>query len=150
MKVLLSEYNSSDSVKKKLDEITQEISKTMNVPMVAVILAKDEKKIVKACCGLTPPVEEKVLSFCDYALEQKEVLVVEDAMSDPRFVGDSLVTEKPFIRFYAGVRFFGRNSPIPLGVLCIKDIKPRTFSFQDTAMLMRYGEKIETILTNMF
>jgi len=46
------------------------------------------------------PIEE---SFCQYALDSKDVLVVPDTAQDSRFSHNPLVTNEPYVRFYSGV-----------------------------------------------
>ena len=74
------------------------------------------------------------VSFCAHAINQDEVLVIEDAALDPRFHDNPIVTAG-LIRFYAGVAL---KSPPghALGALCVLDDKPHAnFSLRDRARL---------------
>ena len=68
------------------------------------------------------------------AIRQSEVLVVPDALNDPRFAETGLVKGDPHIRFYAGAQL---RSPEGhgLGALCIVDTKPREFGANEIAIL---------------
>lgn len=61
-----------------------------------------------------------------------QVVVVEDAARDPRFVADPVVAGAPHIRFYAGAPL----SPAPdTGTLCLMDTAPRAFTREERRRL---------------
>ena len=65
------------------------------------------------------------VSFCAHAiLSKQDVFIVPDTYEDPRFKDNGLVTDPPFIRFYAGVPLVSPNG-YKLGTFCIIDRKPR-------------------------
>lgn len=69
-------------------------------------------------------------AFCSYAIleETSRVMVVEDATKDARFALNSLVTDSPHIRFYAGASLIVNGTKV--GVLCLIDQVPR-FDFDE-------------------
>ncbi len=80
-------------------------------------------------------------SFCQHALHRpNEVLVVEDALKDDRFVSNRLVTGEPNIRFYAGAPLITKNRNV-LGTLCVIDRKPRAFSRDQERALQLLAKK---------
>ena len=73
-------------------------------------------------------------SFADYAIASPAPFVVEDARADARFALNPRVTGDPFVRFYAGYPIespFGER----IGVICVLDHEPRTWSAQETVLL---------------
>ncbi|GAA1684626.1 hypothetical protein GCM10009792_00600 [Microcella alkalica] len=76
----------------------------------------------------TGPIAESVPiqdSFCLYAVELDEPLIVLDAQRDARFADNPLVTAPGGIRFYAGAAIEGADGR-PVGAVCVIDREPRT------------------------
>ncbi len=61
--------------------------------------------------------------LCQFIVADDQPLVVTDPLGDARMRDNPLVTDKPFLRFYAGVPLRAYNGAV-LGTLCIID--PRT------------------------
>ncbi len=109
----------------RFDRITRIAKRLFNTPMAMVTLVDKDRQWFKSAMGLVGVSETpRSQSFCSQALDEDEVLEIEDASQDPRFVDNPLVTGEPFIRFYAGraVYFDGQ----PVGALCVIDRVPRS------------------------
>jgi hypothetical protein len=72
-------------------------------------------------------------AFCDHTIRNDEPLVVEDALTDERFVDFPSVTSGQ-VRFYAGHPLTAPGGA-RVGALCVVDDQPRSFSEGDLAML---------------
>lgn len=95
-----------------------ELAKTLfDLPMVAVSLVDEQRQWFKASIGLGVCETHREVSFCAHIVEKPKVMVVEDAMLDDRFYDNPLVTEEPFIRFYAGAPLRPVGDEV-LGTLC--------------------------------
>lgn len=110
----------------QFDRIVALAKRVLNVPIVMISLLDHERQWFKAREGLDLQELPRAQSFCDYAIRQRGVMMVEDATLDPRFHDSPLVTEVPFIRFYAGAPLITQNG-LALGTLCVIDIVPRSF-----------------------
>lgn len=62
-------------------------------------------------------------AFCNYIVESKQPLLVQDALLDQRFADNPLVTGDPYIRFYAGTPLESSDGHT-LGSLCVIDYTP--------------------------
>ena len=86
-------------------------------------------------------------AFCQHALNNpNEVLVIEDALDDDRFINNPLVTGDPYFRSYAGAPLETPKGNV-LGMLCVIDRQPRQITEQQNALqllanrVMRYFER---------
>jgi len=107
------------------DRIVRCVSEYFKVPICLISLIDDDKQWFKAKVGIKDESVPREASFCQAALEQNDVYIIEDALLSPRFKLHPTVTGHDGVRFYAGVPLFfeGRSK---IGTLCILDSKPHT------------------------
>ncbi len=117
-----------------LDPIVDMAVRLFDCPAAAVNMIGDEHVFLAASSGIGECDLRREVSFCAHAINQDEVMVVEDAALDPRF-HDNPIVAAGLIRFYAGV-VLKSPSGHALGALCVLDDKPRpSFSQRDRARL---------------
>ena len=119
----------------RFDNIAALARDIFETPIALITLLDHERQTFKANVGLehicgTP----RNIAFCDHAIRQTTVMVVEDALEDPRFRDNPLVTEDPHIRFYAGAPVITSEGHA-FGTVCIIDHEPREFSSRDRQRL---------------
>src|SRR5471030_1442273 len=129
----------------RFDRVTRLARRLFDVDFALVSLVDAERQWFKSKQGLAVSETGRDVSFCGHAILQEQVLVVEDALRDPRFADNPLVTGAPHIRFYAGVPVKGPAGH-PVGTLCVIGIRPRRFSAEDDAALRDLGELVEAAL----
>ncbi len=118
----------------QFDAVIAMASELFKVPIAAVTVLQRDKQVFPSSCGIEGVETARADAFCNVTVEGKEVFVVEDALEDPRFRDNPMVTGEPYIRFYAGAPIrIGKN--IPIGALCLIDRKPRQFSSIDRDQL---------------
>ena len=127
-------------------EVAAAIAET---PISLISLIDAKRQWFKAKTGLNVSETPRNVSFCGHAilLEHGE-LIVEDALLDPRFVDNPLVTGAPHIRFYAGIPIRLSDRTLPIGTLCVIDHKPRVLSANKIAGLVALGKILESYIEN--
>ena len=126
----------------RFDRLTRLAKQHFDVPIVIVSLLDGDQQQFKACQGLDVCETPRDVSFCGHAVYQEQVLVVENALEDPRFHDNPLVAGPPNIRFYAGVPFRS-TSGYYIGSFCIMDTHPRQFSSDADAALHDFAGMVE-------
>ena len=106
------------------NRIAQLAGNVMGTPVALVSLLEAKRQWFKARTGFErgeTPIEQ---SFCAHAIAAgNDVMVVEDALHDPRFAENPLVTGEDHVRFYVGAPIVVGGAT--LGTLCVLDREPR-------------------------
>jgi len=124
------------------DDIVFLASVICNTPIALISLVDESRQWFKARVGFEMEETSREEAFCAHAiLQPEEILVVPDALEDPRFATNPLVTESPGIRFYAGVPL---NNPqgLPLGTLCTMDSVPRRLTNEQGRALAALSREV--------
>ncbi|WP_143102803.1 GAF domain-containing protein [Rhizobium sp. NFR07] len=108
----------------EFDDIVLVASEACETPVALVSLIEKDRQWFKARVGFEAcetPIEQSV---CAHSLASPDLLIIPDLTLDPRTAKNTLVTEPPHIRFYAGAPLVGPDG-ITIGTLCVIDTKPR-------------------------
>ena len=108
----------------EFDELVETAAAICDMPMSLVTLLDDRRQWFKAAIGLTVRETPREMAFCAHTIQQPDLLLVEDATTDPRFAENPLVTGETHLRFYAGMPISSPDG-FPLGTLCVLDRVPR-------------------------
>jgi GAF domain-containing protein len=109
----------------------------LNSAAVGLIRAHEEEFI--SCHGATFDVMDREKSICTYTILEKEVTVIPDVRDDPRFNTDGRL-EAADILFYAGAPVVTPDGEA-IGVFCLHDDEPRSFSQRDRELLELFAEE---------
>ena len=113
------------------DRLAGLASRLFNVPIVLVSLLSQDRQFFKAHVGFDVCETSREVSFCAHAIMQDDILIILDAVKDPRFSSNPLVLGPPFIRFYAGNPLTTQTGE-KIGTVCLIDTQPRkTFTAED-------------------
>jgi diguanylate cyclase (GGDEF)-like protein len=121
-------------IQENFERITRITKSLFNVPIAAFTLIDGERQWFKSIQGLDVCETSREVSFCGHVINQDEIMIINDALLDPRFADNPLVIGPPFIRFYAGCPVLSTNG-LKMGSLCIIDTKPHNYTATDLAQL---------------
>ncbi len=132
----------------RFDQITKEATAKLQVPVSTISIIDEDREWFKSCQGLDNKEGARDISFCGHAMLSREIFIIEDTLQDERFKDNPYVTGKPGIRFYAGIALHDQASGLPIGVLCVKDFKPKKMSLEEIEILMKLATKAEDELNS--
>jgi GAF domain-containing protein len=123
------------------DDIVLLASQVCGAPVAAISLVDDRRQWFKAEVGLGTreiPIEA---SLCAAAALRPGLTLIPDTTKDPRFAAHPLVTDEPFLRFYAGAPLETADGLL-LGTLCVLDHAPRDLSPEQAAALKALARQV--------
>jgi PAS domain S-box-containing protein len=123
------------------DDLTFLAAHICQVPMALISLVDRDRQWFKSSVGVTRTETSRGESFCAHAILGPELLIVPDALADPRFQDNPLVTADPKIRFYAGAPLITGDG-LAIGSLCVLDHVPRQLTGEQTRALRALGQLV--------
>lgn len=135
----------------EFDGIVMLAQRLLGVPIALVSLVDDHRQWFKARCGIDVSETHRSDAFCAHAIHVDDIMVVEDATRDARFVDNPLVTGAPGIRFYAGVPLHphahGFSDDLAgVGTLCVIDTAPRALSEENARSLRQLAGLVSALI----
>ena len=131
---------------KQHQDIVEIASYLCNTPIAFITILDDKKEYFLAKKGMnieSIPLED---SFCVHAINESDGLfVVENTLEDNRFTENIFVKKHPNIRFYAGA-VLKTEEGIPIGTLCVLDVKKRTLDDIAIGHLEKLGRQVEHLI----
>jgi diguanylate cyclase (GGDEF)-like protein len=129
-------------IQENFERITRITQALFNMPIVSFTLVDANRQWFKSIQGLDVCETSRHVSFCAHVINQDDLFVINDALLDPRFADNPLVTGEPKIRFYAG---FPVRAPdgAKIGTLCLIDMKPRNFTDKELSQLKDMAKMVE-------
>jgi signal transduction histidine kinase len=126
----------------EIDKLTRLASEICETPISLISLVDIDRQWFKSKIGLAVNETSRDVAFCAHAInETDDFFIVEDARKDNRFHDNPLVTDDPYVIFYAGVVLKGDND-LPLGALCVIDHTPRTLSDKQIRSLKTISRQV--------
>ena len=114
-------------------------------PIALISFVDEQRQWSKSRVGFEAVETPRQFSFCDRAIRQSDIFVVNDASRDERFAASPLVTGPPGIRFYAAAPLVAPAGEA-LGTLCIMDRVPRELTPSQAHSLRVLARQVVTQL----
>jgi GAF domain-containing protein len=127
------------------DNIVFTAAQLFRVPIAMLAVVGRDRVWVKAGVGPLPRESSVEDTFCGTAIQDDEIVIVEDASTDKRFAGLPIVAGPPNVRFYAGVPVHGPGN-LPVAILCVLDRHPRTVPDRARQQLLQLAREAESLL----
>lgn len=118
----------------RFDRITRLAAAVFDVPIALVSLVDRDRQWFKSCYGISAKETSREASFCAHVVYNREMMLVTDALMDPRFADNPLVVNEPRIRFYAGCPLILADGSC-VGTLCLVDTRARSLEGRDVGLL---------------
>ena len=131
----------------RFDRLTRLAQRLFGVRTALVSLVDHDRQWFKSRQGLDAFQTPRTISFCGHAILAEGPLVIQNALLDPRFADNPLVTGPLAIRFYAGMPLLGPKGH-KVGTLCLIDPSPREFGTDDVAALRDLAALVMLELAN--
>jgi phosphoribosyl 1,2-cyclic phosphodiesterase/DNA-binding response OmpR family regulator len=118
----------------RFDRITRLAAAVFDVPIALVSLVDRDRQWFKSCYGISAKETSREASFCAHVVYNREMMLVTDALMDPRFADNPLVVNEPRVRFYAGCPLILADGSC-VGTLCLVDSRARSLEGTDVGLL---------------
>jgi PAS domain S-box-containing protein len=121
----LHSYEVLDSLPESaFDTLTEQAAELCETPIAILTLIDKSRQWFKSVHGLDVHETPRHIAFCNHTIRGSDLFIVEDSLQDPVFRDNPLVTDKPHVRFYAGMPLINADGAA-LGALAVIDHLPR-------------------------
>ena len=144
----LHRYEILESVSERTyEDIVKLAAHIIEAPIAAILQIDDGDHRLKSSVGVRGAelFSMHTKSFCQETMHEQDVLVVEDAAMDERFLQNPIVTSGQQIRFYAGAPL-AMPDGLGLGSLCVMDTRPRRIARREKEMLQSLARMVMTTM----
>ena len=137
--------NLNISKEKELQEIVDFAAEICGSQIAMVTLMDAEQQHVKFIKGASIDLVDYEDTFCQYTLDQNDLLIIEDTVKDSRSAENPFVKADPYLRFYAGVPLVSEKGN-SIGTLCVFDVESHSLSELQQTMLTSLSEQVTRLL----
>ncbi|MGN6568113.1 MAG: PAS domain S-box protein [Flavipsychrobacter sp.] len=125
--------------------ITDLASELCGTPISLITLLDKDVNWIKVATGVDLFASPREISFCQYSVQQEDLLIIQDASKDKRFDDNPLVHNEPRVRFYAGAPLQLSNG-YRVGTLCLFDVVPKELSAAQQKTLKMLSTQVTLLL----
>lgn len=129
----------------KLQDIVALASQITGVPVAFITLLDKDVQWITVKHGFEVDQMPRETSFCNYTIQQDEIMVVEDAMLDARFINNPIVTNPPSVKYYAGAVLKSADGQ-NVGTLCVMDVQTHYLNAKQLDSLKALSRQVTNIM----
>ncbi len=138
----LHDYQVLDTpAQEAFDQLTRLAAYICGTPTALISLVAQERQWFKSKVGFIACECSRDIAFCAHTILEPQLLIIEDATQDTRFVDNPLVSGEPKIRFYAGVPLITPDNHA-VGTICVIDYVPRQLSLEQQKALQALAHQV--------
>lgn len=126
----------------RFDRVTRLAKRMFRVSTALVSIVDEDRQWFKSKQGLDACETPRNISFCGHAILGDDIFLITNALEDPRFADNPLVTGAPHVRFYAGCPLRAPDGS-KVGTLCILDSVQHEFGQDDATALRDLAAMVE-------
>ena len=109
---------------KEFQALVSMASETCETPVALLTLVDQDTQWLRVRTGTDVTDMPRGISFCNYTIQNDNVMVIPDMTSDERFIDNPLVVNEPNVRFYAGAPLITSDGQ-RIGSICVIDMEAR-------------------------
>lgn len=129
----------------ELQSLSDLAARLFDVPLAAINILTSTQQHQIATTGFPGGVQPREESMCATLALDREAVIVPDARLDARFADMYAVRGRPGVRFYASAPL-RTPAGVPLGRLCVFDVKPGTATDEQREMLTFMAARVTDVL----
>lgn len=127
------------------DDLTALAAAICGTPIALVSLLDEKRQWFKSHHGLDATETPREFAFCGHAINGDDLFYIPDSDKDERFKDNPLVTDAPYVKFYAGQPLYVKNK-YKVGTLCVIDNSARELTDEQKQSLQALARQVETQL----
>ena len=132
----------------RFDRITRLAARLLRLPIAQINLLDGSRQWTKSGYGADAVEVPRTVSFCSHTIGRHGIYEVPDALVEPLFAGNPLVSGAPGVRFYAG-RALRTGDGHAVGTLCVIGREPRELTDEERSLIDALGAWVEAELRRL-
>ncbi len=127
------------------DDLVHLAAALCSAPIAVMSFIDHDREWFKAEVGLGMTQTVRSAGLCSHTIDTKDLLVIEDVQSDPRFSSHPLVSASPRVRFYCGTPILTPDGHA-IGAIAVMDTVPRRATDEQCQALRRLARQAAALL----
>ena len=128
----------------ELDVFAEGAALIADCPIAHISIMSRETQNLRSCIGIDIDSFERENTICEYVIESKQKVIINDTLLDPRSADNQIILDSG-TRFYVGIPLTDDEGYI-LGTLCVIDYQPKKLSDAVLESLEKMGRAVTKIL----